>query len=251
MAVLVVLLLLFCSFSVYLFVFVPHREAVSFGWVTLDETDPNFMNYSELHDKFSEPSFLQNYTVTELNSGNAYLEIIPKSNENVVITLFQDQDGNLSFATHGYVLTGAFGKMESSKEIKNEMREEQTVVLEYIGQSALVDKIEIEDYSYAAEPRFDLVLYFFSFTALIILLVFMMIFRQGWLVANVKLIGTNVPLFFGVVSLYFAISFGLMCAWVTLASVLWDVWLICWTVPVTFLIVGTYLIIAETKALAQ
>jgi hypothetical protein len=216
--------------------------------VTLNETDSN---YSKLQDKFSEPAFLENFTVTELNSGNMYLEIVPKSNEDVVITLYQEQDGNLTFITNGYVLTGAFGQMESSQELRNEMRDGQTAVLEYIGQTALVDDIEIEDYSYAAEPQFDIVFAFFGFAALIILFVFMMVFRQGWLLANFKLIGINVPIFFGVVSLYFSIGFGLICAWVTIVSILWDVWLICWTVPATFLIVGIYLIVAETKALAQ
>ena len=248
MAVLVVLILLFCSFSFYLFIILPHREAVSMGWVTLDETD---LNYSEIKVKFSEPSFLENFTVTEINSNYVYFEIVPKSNPDVVMTLYKEQEGNLTLYTDGYMLTGAFGKMENSQELRNEMVEEQAAVLEYIGQPAPIDDSGIDDSSIAGEPRYGLMLAFFGFAALIILLVFMMIFRQGWLLANAKLIATNIPIFFGVVSLYFSIEFGLICAWATFTGTGPDETLICWTVPAAQLIVGTYLIVAETKALAQ
>jgi hypothetical protein len=248
MAVLVVLVLLFCSFSVYLFVIVPHREAVSISSVTLYETD---LNYSVLKDKFSEPSFLENFTVTEINSNYVRLEIVPKSNPDVVMRLYKEQEGNLTLYTDGYMLTGVFGKMGNSQELRNEMVEEQAAVLEYIGQPAPIDDCGIDDSSIAGEPRYGLMLGFFGFAALIILLVFIMVFRQGWLLANLKLVGANIPLLFGVVSLYFAIGFGLMCAWATFTGTGPDETLICWALPAAELIVGTYLIVAETKALAQ
>jgi len=245
---LVVLILLFCSFSVYLFVFLPHREAVSIGYVTLYETD---LNYSILKDKFFEPAFLENFTVTEIDSNYVHLEIVSKSNPDVVITLYKEQEGNLTFITEGYMLTGAFGKMGNSQVLRNEMLEEQAAVLEYIDQPAPIDDSGIDDSSIAGEPRYGYMLAFFGLAALIILLAFMMIFRQGWLLTNVKLIGTNVPIFFGVVSLYFSIGFGLMCAWATFSGTGPDETFICWTLPAAQLIVGTYLIVAETKALAQ
>ena len=251
LAGLAILIILFCIFSLYLFKFEPQREAVLFSFVQLNENAPNPLNYSNLQDKFNEPAFLENNTVTQLDMNYRYLEIVPKSNPDVVITLCWYQDEGFHFITEGYMLTGAFGAMGSYQELGNEMREEQTAVLEYIGQSDLAYNIEIEDYSYAAEPKFGHMFVFFAWLSLIILYVFLLAYRDGWLLANMKLIDTNVPIFFGVVSLYFSIGFGLMCAWATIANMILDERLICWIVPATFLIVGIYLIVAETKALAQ
>ena len=251
LAGLAVLIILFCIFSLYLFLILPQREAVAFSIVNLDEVGQSPFDYSNLQEKFNETAFLENYTVTQLNVYNRYLEIVPKSNPDVVITLWRHEDLDFYFITEGYMLTGAFGQMESYQELKNEMRNEQIAVLEHIDRTDFADGLEIDDYSFAGEPRYGFVLAFFSLAAFIILLMFMMAFRQGWLLANLKLIFSNIPLFFGVVSLYFSIGFGLVCAWVTFTGTGPDETLICWALPAAQLIVGTYLIVAETKALAQ
>ena len=208
-------------------------------------------NYSELHDVYNQASFRQNYTISGAPSDpDTWLVIEPKNNSNFVVYVV-DYEGDIYFRVVGYMVVGAFGTMGSWSELESNIQIELRTILSYVEHPELADNLVWDDDDFAMWPSFYHVLTYFGFAALILLTVFIMFFKQGLLLTNLKLIGTNISLLFGVVSLYFAIGFGLLCAWATYSGVGPDETLICWTVPATFFIVGTYLTVAETKALAQ
>jgi hypothetical protein len=251
LAILILLILLFSLYCVYLATVVPDRRAVLYTDIDYFDSVLDSWNVSDLRNIYNQPSFLQYYNVNVNSSVPHWLAIIsPKNNSNIVIYL-SNYEGDIYFHADGYMMVGALGTTDSWPNLEEDIRAELVIVLTYIGHPELANNLIWDDNDFATMLSFFHFFAFFGFAALIIMLVFMRVFRQGWLLTNLKLIDRNVPLFFGVVSLYFSIGFGLICAWMTIADAGMNIWLICWAVPATFLIVGIYLIVAETNALAQ
>lgn len=249
-AVLAALLLVFGGYCYFLVTVVPRSEAVVFTVIYSGNSALDSWNFTELKSMYYQPAILMNYSVNPSPIDFDNLEIVPKNNSNVMIHLSQYDGEGFYFFAEGYMMVGAFGATGDWVELENEITYHLTIILGHIGHPELAQRLFWDDNDFAAYLSVFHIFGFFGFTALIIMFVFMVVFRKGWLLVNIKLIDRNVPIFFGTCALYLSFGFGLFCAWVTATGVGPDERLVCWAVPAVFFTTGLYLLIAEMKTIA-
>jgi hypothetical protein len=89
LAGLIALIVIFATFSAYIFIIVPEKRPLYDTYMDQGEAVLDSMNYSELVQTFHDSKFLENYTVEPSPDSTDVLVIIPKNYPDLVTDAVQ------------------------------------------------------------------------------------------------------------------------------------------------------------------
>jgi hypothetical protein len=197
LAGLVILLLAFGGYCAYLTQVQTESASILSAFVDEEESALDYLNDSVLLDYFYSSDFLENFTVSNMTE-YGMLEMIPKDNPDIVITLRRSNyDNDLFLIATGYANVGALSTEKRFVTLKQDIHDVLERVLEYIGHGELAERITYDDDDFATLTLEMRVIAFIGLLTLIIVFVFMMIYKRGWLLENYRIIGDTVNMFFG------------------------------------------------------
>jgi hypothetical protein len=214
LAGLAILLLCFVILSLFLTTIEPENIAVAYTYVDYQDSELDSLNYTELQAMFYQPSFLENYSVGPAAYEHYSLEIIPKDNPDIVIYL-GCYEGDIFFNADGYMMVGAFFNDGDWDDMEKAGSDELTQVLGHIGRAELVHDLYWDDYDFSMIAGFFHTFAFLGIISLIIVYLFMMFFKDGWLIKNFKLIDSNVDILLGISLIFFMTLSIVFWLWLT------------------------------------
>ncbi|MDO9536905.1 MAG: hypothetical protein Q7J68_01130, partial [Thermoplasmata archaeon] len=176
---LVALIVAFAAFCAYMFIVVPEKQAVYFTFLDSNEAVLDSLNYSELQQSFYEPAFLENYTVRPKTEGDEALDIIPKHNPDLVVSLLRDNE-DIYLIAEVYITVGAFGGMGGRfSEIIPEFEEDIRAIARYMGHEEIAADFYWDDNDFTTFPNFILIFMFFGLMATVFTYSMIMTVRKG------------------------------------------------------------------------
>jgi hypothetical protein len=250
LAGLVVLLVLLGIYSGFLTQVPTERTDQLSAFIDHHDSYLDYLNESALMDLFYDPYFLENYSVSN-QSQYGLLEIIPKSNPDIEITLYRDGN-DVSLIASGYININALSTDKDYGTLETETRLELEKVLDYMGHPELKRMIAVDDNDFAEIDLMFRQAIFFGLLALLLIYFFLVSFKDGFLFINNKWVTANERVFVGLGMMYLSIVLGLLNIWNMLSiGVFYTGCAVCLVILAILFILGFFLILKEMKIVGQ
>ena len=244
LTVLVVMLIVFGAYSYYLFAIKPESRAVIFTFVDSNQPVLDGLDNSSIQEMFSQPDFLLNYTVDN-SPDDGLLQMYPNNNPDVVFT-FENYNGDVYFLIQGFMKVTPLGTWESYPDLQEEAITEMRILLDHMGYGGQTSYDHWDSYNSVGFPELEHMAGFFGFAALILVYIFAMLYRRGWILEEGPAIENFPLLMVGLFMIYLGTGLGLLL--MMSMSMRWmDEFIVCTAAPAILLLVGYYFVFDVAK----